>query len=271
MEKRVVRSQNAGDIMVPLVSVVIPVLNESGNVGPLIKEIAATLQQSPQVAGAYEIIFVDDGSTDSTTEEIAAAIAQNPQVRMLRHEKRLGTSTAFRHGVMAARADWIITCDGDGQNDPADMPRLLALGWARGRDERVLVCGVRVNRQDTAQKRWASRSANAIRRWWLQDGAPDTGCALKLFRRDGYLALPFFTSLHRFMPALFKAHGHEVLHTPINDRLRVNGVSKSDIVGRAARGFYDLFGVKWLMRRAPLAQSYTEYRPMPITEHQAAE
>ncbi len=247
--------------MPPVVSIVIPVLNESGNVLPLVREIATVLDAAPLVQGAYEIVFVDDGSTDSTTHEIAEAMLKNPQIRMLRHASRLGTSTAFRHGIMAATADWIITCDGDGQNDPADMPRLLALAWARSREDRIMVCGVRINRQDTWQKRIASRSANFIRRRWLRDGAPDTGCALKLFRRDGYLAIPFFTTLHRFMPAMFRQYGHEVMHTPINDRLRVHGVSKSDIMGRALRGLYDLFGVKWLMTRAPQAQSYTEYRP----------
>lgn len=252
--------------MTPVLSIVIPVLNESGNIRPLLREIGTALDREPQTSGAYEVIFVDDGSSDSTTSEIAEAMQTNPHVRMLRHASRLGTSTAFRHGVMAARANWIMTCDGDGQNDPADMPRLLALAWARNREDKIIVCGVRINRQDTWQKRVASRSANRIRRWMLHDGAPDTGCALKLFRRDGYLAIPFFTSLHRFMPALFRAYGHEVIHTPINDRPRLHGVSKSDIMGRALRGFYDLFGVKWLMLRCPNVQSFTEYRPAEVVE-----
>ncbi len=252
--------------MTPVLSIVIPVLNESGNIQPLLREIGAALDKEPQIGGAYEVVFVDDGSNDSTTGEIAEAMQTNPRVRMLRHAGRLGTSTAFRHGVMAARADWIMTCDGDGQNDPADMPRLLALAWARNRADKIIVCGVRINRQDTWQKRLASRSANRIRRWMLRDGAPDTGCALKLFRRDGYLAIPFFTSLHRFMPAMFSAYGHEVIHTPINDRPRLHGVSKSDIMGRALRGFYDLFGVKWLMMRSPQVQSFTEYRPAEVVE-----
>ncbi len=247
--------------MQPLLSIVIPVLDESGNIVPLAQEIASVMDHDAHIMGVYEIIFVDDGSTDKTADEVALAIQANPRIRLLRHDVRLGTSTAFRHGVMAARAAWVMTCDGDGQNDPADMPRLLQLAWARGHDEKIIVCGVRVNRQDTWKKRLASKLANRIRRKWLHDGAPDTACALKLFRRDGYLAIPFFTSLHRFMPALFKAYGHEVMHTPINDRLRQHGVSKSDIMGRAKRGLYDLFGVKWLIVRTPQVQLFTEYRP----------
>lgn len=247
--------------MVPCLSIVIPVLNESGNVAPLVREISGALDKEPSCKGRYEVIFVDDGSTDSTTAEIAEAMQTMPHVRMLRHSERQGMSTAVRHGVMAARAPWIMTCDGDGQNDPADMPRLLALGWARGMDDKILVCGVRINRQDSRQKRLASRSANRLRRWVLQDGAPDTGCALKLFRRDGYLAIPFFTSLHRFMPAMFRTYGHEVIHTPVYDRPRLHGESKSDILGRAGRGLYDLIGVKWLMQRSPRVQVFTEYRP----------
>lgn len=247
--------------MPPCLSIVIPVLNESGNIAPLLREIAAALDHEPLCNGNYEVVFVDDGSTDSSTTEIAEAMQAQPRVRMLRNAERLGMSTAVRHGVMAARAPWIMTCDGDGQNDPADMPRLLALGWARSMEDKIIVCGVRINRQDTWQKRLASRSANRLRRWVLQDGAPDTGCALKLFRRDGYLAIPFFTSLHRFMPAMFRTYGHEVIHTPVYDRPRLHGESKSDILGRAGRGLYDLIGVKWLMQRSPRVQVFTEYRP----------
>lgn len=250
--------------MLPCLSIVIPVLNESGNIAPLLREIAAAFDGEPLCGDAYEVIFVDDGSTDSTTDEIAEAMQSAPRVRMLRHTERMGMSTAVRHGVMAARSPWIMTCDGDGQNDPADMPRLLALGWARNRDDKILVCGVRIHRQDTWQKRMASRCANRIRRWVLRDGAPDTGCALKLFRRDGYLAIPFFTSLHRFMPAMFQAYGHDVIHTPVHDRLRLHGESKSDILGRAGRGLYDLIGVKWLMHRSPRVQVFTEYRSAVI-------
>jgi dolichol-phosphate mannosyltransferase len=249
-----------------LLSVIIPVLDESGNVGPLSQEIIGVLDQAPQIKGDFEIIFVDDGSRDSTPNEIAAVMAKDQRIRMLRHEQRLGASTAIRHGVMAAQSEWICTCDGDGQNDPADIPALLGVGWARGRERSTMVCGVRVNRQDTWRKRRASRLANGIRRWWLKDKAPDTGCALKLFRRDAYLALPFFTSLHRFMPALFLAYGHEVLHTPINDRPRLYGRSKSDLVGRALRGSYDLIGVQWLIKRAPSARTYMEYHRRPPAE-----
>lgn len=241
------------------ISIVIPICNESGNIAPLVEEITAALAHTNPRLTAYEVIFVDDGSTDGSGQEMMTLAATDARLRLLTHATRQGVSTAFRNGIAAAQADWIVTLDGDGQNDPADIPRLLQLAWARRSDDSVLVCGVRVNRRDTWQKRRASKIANKIRRWMLHDGAPDTGCALKVFRRDAYLSLPFFNGLHRFMPAMFKAFGHEVLHTPVNDRLRLRGESKSDILGRGVRGFFDLFGVSWLIRRNP--------RPTPITEY----
>lgn len=246
--------------MTPAISIIIPVCNESGNLAPLAEEIAAALAHTNPRLAAYEIIFVDDGSTDGSAQEIMDLVDTDPRLRLRTHTTRQGVSTAFRTGITAAHADWIVTLDGDGQNDPADIPRLLQLAWARHMNDSVLVCGVRVNRRDTWQKRLASKTANTVRRWMLQDGAPDTGCALKLFRRDAYLALPFFNGLHRFMPAMFRAFGHEVLHTPVNDRLRLRGHSKSDILGRGVRGFFDLFGVSWLIRRCPHALQITEYQ-----------
>lgn len=236
---------------IPLVSVVIPMLDESGNVLPLIEEISAALSAYAPVGQNFEIICVDDGSTDATVAEIEQAQKKASNVRLIRHAKRLGMSAAIRNGVRRARATWVLTIDGDRQNDPNDAPRLLDLAWMKGRENKILVAGIRVNRRDTPGKRLASRFANKIRKALLNDNCPDTGCSLKLFPRDSYLELPFFNGLHRFMPALLKHYGHECIFTPVNDRPREHGVSKSDFIGRAIRGTYDLFGVIWLMRHTP--------------------
>jgi dolichol-phosphate mannosyltransferase len=226
-------------------------LNEAGNAAPLIAEIMAALKAYVPVGTAFEIVCVDDGSTDETAAEIRETQKACPQLRLICHTKRLGMSGAIRNGVRAARADWILTIDGDGQNDPADAPRLCDLAWAKGRENHLLVAGIRAQRRDTTAKRLASRLANRIRRMLLNDRCPDTGCSLKLFRREAYLELPFFNGLHRFMPALFKLYGNEVIFTPVNDRLRLHGVTKSDFAGRAIKGFFDLLGVLWLIKRTP--------------------
>ena len=236
---------------VPALSVVIPMLDEDGNVLPLLEEITAALSQYAPIGQNFEIICVDDGSVDSTVEKIKQAQQTNPHIRLIKHPKRLGMSAALRNGIRRARAPWILTIDGDRQNDPADAPRLLDLAWMKGRDRKVLVAGIRVNRRDTMGKRLASRFANKIRAALLNDHCPDTGCSLKVFPRDSYLELPFFSGLHRFMPALLKLYGHECIFTPANDRPRQYGLSKSDFVGRAIRGTYDLLGVIWLTRHTP--------------------
>ncbi|MGE3623324.1 MAG: glycosyltransferase family 2 protein [Bdellovibrionales bacterium] len=237
--------------LIPALAVVIPLFNEAGNVPPLVDEIAAALKAYAPVGEDFEIICVDDGSGDATADEAKQARLKHKQLRLIRHQKRLGMSAALRNGIRAARAPWIMTIDGDRQNDPADAPRLLDLAWAKGRDRHVLVAGIRVNRRDTAGKRLASRFANTIRRTLLNDSCPDTGCSLKMFRRNDYLDLPFFLGLHRFMPALFKLYGSECLFTPVNDRPREMGVSKSDFLGRAVKGLFDLLGVLWLTLRTP--------------------
>jgi dolichol-phosphate mannosyltransferase len=236
---------------IPLISVVIPLLDESGNVLPLLEEISAALEAYPPVGQGYEVVCVDDGSTDSTAREVKQGEANNSHVRLISHPKRLGMSAAIRNGVRHARASWILTIDGDRQNDPADAHRLIDLAWMKGKERKILVAGIRVNRRDTLGKRLASRFANKIRKSLLNDNCPDTGCSLKIFPRDSYLELPFFSGLHRFMPALLKLYGHDCVFTPVNDRPRAHGVSKSDFVGRALRGTYDLFGVIWLIRRTP--------------------
>ena len=242
----------------PALSVVIPLLNEAGNVIPLIEEIAAALMNYPQIGENFEIICVDDGSTDTTAAEVKQAKSTNTQVRLIRHPQRLGMSAAIRNGVRRAQSAWVLTCDGDRQNDPADAPRLCELAWAYGRNKKVMAAGIRVNRQDTQGKRLASRFANAIRRSLLNDNCPDTGCSLKLFQRESYLEVPFFNGLHRFMPALLKHYGNEIIFTPVNDRLRQHGVSKSDFVGRAVKGLFDLLGVMWIMSRTPVPERGNE-------------
>jgi len=235
----------------PVLSVVIPLFDECGNVLPLIDEISKALRAYALVGENFEIVCVDDGSHDTTMAEVKQAQTTNPNVRLIKHPQRLGMSAALRNGIRRAKATWILTIDGDRQNDPADAPRLLDLAWAKDRDRKVLVAGIRVNRQDTQGKRLASKFANRIRRALLNDHCPDTGCSLKVFPRDSYLELPFFNGLHRFMPALLKHYGHETIFTPVNDRLRMKGVSKSDFLGRAVKGAWDLMGVLWLIKRTP--------------------
>ncbi len=242
----------------PLLSVVIPLRDEAGNIAPLLREICSTLSVYPRVGDGFEIVCVNDGSVDGTEAEVAAFRESNPAIalKIIRHGRSQGMSVAIRNAVRRARADWIFTIDGDGQNDPADIPRLCDLAWVspagdENRGGKVLVAGIRAHRRDTLPKRLASRVANAVRRMILRDDCPDTGCAMKLFRRDGYLDMPFFNGLHRFMPALFRHYGHQVWFAPVNDRPRLRGISKSDFAGRAVRGAFDILGVTWLMWRTP--------------------
>ncbi|WP_431856262.1 glycosyltransferase family 2 protein [Azospirillum sp.] len=228
-------------------SVVIPVLNESENVLPLLDEIERALAP----LGSFEAIFVDDGSTDDTAAILAQAVAEGRPVRLLRHRRRSGQSAAVRTGAKAARAVWVGTLDGDGQNDPADLPALLAR--AQQDDHPMLVGGLRKKRQDTLSKRLASRFANKVRQGLLQDGCTDSGCGIKVFRRDVFLDLPFFGAQHRFMPALFRAHGHHVAYIPVNHRPRNAGASKYTNLRRGLIGVIDLLGVYWLKRRTVLS------------------
>jgi dolichol-phosphate mannosyltransferase len=222
----------------PLVSVVIPVRNEAPNIAPLVAEITTALADIP-----HEIVYVDDGSTDGTPAELAAL----PAVRHLRHRMSCGQSAAIITGVKAARGAWIATLDGDGQNDPADIPRLLARAEAAG--GRVMVAGHRVKRQDSWVKRRSSRLANGIRSALLGDATPDTGCGLKLFPRALFLDMPHFDHMHRFLPALAMRAGATVLSEPVNHRPRTRGVSNYGTLDRLAVSIFDLFGVAWLQRR----------------------
>ena len=221
-------------------SVVVPVKDEAGNVAPLAREIAAAL-----AGREHEILFVDDGSTDGTAGALTALKGEIPQLRVLRHGRNLGQSRSIRTGVQAARGGIIITLDGDGQNDPADIPKLLA---ALGPDV-AMVSGVRVKRKDTASRRLASRLGNRFRSALLGDGATDTGCGLKAFRRSVFLDLPYFDHLHRFLIALVLREGWKVNYVPVNHRPRLTGTSKYTNFGRLLVSMQDLLGVRWLQRR----------------------
>jgi dolichol-phosphate mannosyltransferase len=227
-------------------SVVIPVKNEAGNITPLFEEIRATLEGIID----YEVLFIDDGSQDDTAAEVLALAGIRPQLRLLRHDASYGQSAAIRTGVKAARGVWIATLDGDGQNDPADIPDLWRIGRSNSPSERVLIAGYREKRQDVWLKRSASRIANATRRRLLGDDTPDTGCGLKLFARSLFLELPYFDHMHRFLPALVLREGGNVVSVRVNHRPRRSGVSKYGVLDRLGVGIIDLFGVMWLQRRA---------------------
>lgn len=230
-----------------LISVVIPVCNEEDNVVPLAREIEAALRGRRP----FEILFVDDGSTDGTAAAVRAAREEIPEVRLLRHSRRSGQSAAVASGVRRARGDWIATLDGDGQNDPADFPSMLdAIPAARAAGEDVrLVMGNRVTRRDTWLRRLSSRVANGVRGWLLDDGTPDTGCGIKLMHRDTFLELPFFDHMHRFLPALYQRQGARVVSVPVNHRPRTRGSSKYGLHNRLWVGIVDLYGVMWLKSR----------------------
>ena len=227
-------------------SVVIPARNEAPNVAPLVTEIRRALDGKLD----YEIVYVDDGSSDATAAEIRRLAAGFPRLRLLRHQKSCGQSMAVRTGVKAAEAPWIATLDADGQNDPADIPRLWEIARGAPAAPPLLVAGHRQKRRDTWSKRMASKLANAIRRAMLGDGTPDTGCGLKLFRRDLFLDLPAFDHMHRFLPALVLRQGGKVVSVAVNHRPRERGKSNYGVLDRALVGVVDLFGVMWLMRRA---------------------
>ncbi len=228
----------------PQLSVVVPVYNEEGNVAPLVGEIVAALRGRIP----FEIVYVDDLSKDATLARLAELKATTPELRVVRHLSNSGQSTAIRNGIKAARAPWIATLDGDGQNDPADIPKLLAQREAASPDTK-LFAGWRVNRQDSGSKRWASKWANAIRSRMLQDATPDTGCGIKLIERDAFLDLPYFDHMHRYLPALMQRAGWQTVSVPVNHRHRSSGVSKYNNLNRALVGIRDLRGVAWLITR----------------------
>jgi dolichol-phosphate mannosyltransferase len=228
----------------PAVSVVVPVRNEAENVVPLADEIAAALTGR----WSFEVVFVNDGSTDNTALALGRLIAERPWVRLLNHAMSCGQSAAVRTGVAAARAPLVATLDGDGQNDPSFIPALVRT-LETGGAKIGLVAGQRVGRRASGFKRLQSRIANAVRGAILRDGTRDTGCGLKAFRRDTFLALPYFDALHRFLPALVRRDGYEVAYVEVIDRPRRHGRSNYGFWDRLWVGILDLAGVWWLIRR----------------------
>lgn len=232
------------------VSIVIPMKNESGNVVPLVTAILSACADAP----GLEVIVVDDGSTDDTAIRAKSLMKDHPGVRLVRHDRSGGQSAAVHSGVLAAKGTVICTLDGDGQNPPAELPKLYAPLLADTTGRLGLVAGQRVARQDTLSKRLASRIANALRRALLKDGTRDTGCGLKGFRRDAFLALPYFDHMHRYLPALFKRDGWRMELVDVAHAERQAGRSKYNNLQRALVGIYDLIGVAWLIRRRKKAR-----------------
>lgn len=232
------------------VSLVIPVHNEAGNIVPLIEEIIAALKK----AKAYEIIVVDDGSTDDTNTFLNQLLKKFKHLRVIQHEQSCGQSTAIHTGVSAAKYPVVTTLDGDGQNDPADIPRLYDLFISQRKNNANLwmVVGWRNKRHDSAWKLFSSKFANTVRAALLGDNTPDTGCGLKVFLRDKFLELPYFDHMHRFLPALVIRAGGQVVSEPVNHRARAQGVSNYGTLDRLWAGIVDLAGVMWLMRRVKL-------------------
>ncbi len=228
----------------PAFSVVIAVLNEAENVEAVCDETCAALDGGPP----YEIVFVDDGSDDATPAILARLAAARPQVCVVRHPQRCGKSSALRTGAHAARGAWIATLDGDGQNDPTDLPPMIAAALAAG-EPQPIVAGIRVRRDDPPSRLVATRIANGFRRRVLDDDCPDTGCGVKVFPRDAFLDLPLFEGQHRFLPALFKMYGHPLINREVKHRARMHGVSKYTNFGRAMVGIGDVLGVIWLKSR----------------------
>ena len=232
------------------ISVVVPVHNEADNIVSLIQEI----DNAMSIADAYEIIYIDDGSNDRTAAVLNQALQDFKALRVIRHEQSCGQSTAINTGVKAANYPWIATLDGDGQNDPADIPRLYEV-LMRERETTGnlwMVAGWRNKRYDSAWRLFSSKVANGVRAGLLGDNTPDTGCGLKVFSRDRFLSLPYFDHMHRFLPALILRAGGQVISEPVNHRSRTSGQSKYGTLDRLWAGIIDLAGVIWLQRRAKL-------------------
>jgi len=233
------------------VSIVIPAKNEEDNVEPLISEIMTALDGVAE----FEIVYVDDGSTDKTHAELLRLMAAgNTHIKPVRHRYSVGQSTAIMTGIQAARGELIVTMDADGQNDPADIPELLAAARRFPAATDFCIAGYRKNRKDTAWKRFQSKVANNIRRRILNDGTPDTGCGLKVVPKTTFLKLPYFDHIHRFIPALVRRINGEIVVVEVNHRDRQAGESKYNMLGRLGVGIVDMFGVMWLQRRVKIAE-----------------
>jgi dolichol-phosphate mannosyltransferase len=249
-------SQASGSNTSPAVSVVVPVHNEAANIALLVAEIERALGNEL----SYEVIYVNDGSTDDTQAELARLMASRPWLRQVKHQSPCGQSAAVRTGVLHARAPVVVTLDGDGQNDPAFIPALLGK-LAAGAPRVGLIAGQRVGRRATGFKRFQSNVANAVRGALLRDGTRDTGCGLKAFRRDLFLALPYFDGLHRFLPALVRREGYEIGYLEVVDRPRRAGTSHYGLWDRLWIGILDLLGVWWLIRRRRQVPHALEVKP----------
>jgi dolichol-phosphate mannosyltransferase len=247
----------SSDIAAIAVSVVVPVRNEAENIAPVIAEIAAALDGRWN----YEIIYVNDGSTDATPERLASAMKSRPNLREVRHATSSGQSAAVRSGVRAALGAIVATLDGDGQNNPAFLPALIS-AIEDGGERTGLAAGQRVGRKDTGFKKIQSRIANGVRKAILHDGTRDTGCGLKAFRREVFLAMPYFDGLHRFLPALVRREGYDIAYVDVIDRPRHSGVSNYGFFDRLWIGIMDLAGVWWLIRRKKPTPAVTE-----VTSH----
>lgn len=228
---------------IQLLSVVVPVHNEEENIAPLIQEIEDALSNFI----AFEIVYVNDGSKDGTNKRLSEAKLHHPKLRVINHEKSCGQSTAVRTGIKFAKGDWIATLDGDGQNDPADIKKLIT-----AIDDGVDLIGGnrRHTRRDTWIKRISSVVANTVRSKLLRDSTPDTGCGLKLIRREVFLDLPYFDHMHRFLPALVQRRGGRVVSVPVSHRSREHGQSKYGTIDRLLVGIVDLIGMLWLIKRS---------------------
>jgi glycosyltransferase involved in cell wall biosynthesis len=237
----------------PRFSIVVAVFNEGENVAAVTAEII----QASRPLGPFELIYVDDGSDDATPERLRVLRARDGAIRVLRHDRRCGKTAALISGISAARAPWIVTMDGDGQDDAAEIPRLLEAAWGAGKPS-PLVAGIRTTRRDRWSRRLATRFANGLRQALLRDGCPDTACGLKAFRRDVFLRLPAFEGMHRFLPALFQTFGHRLVCVPVNHRPRLAGQSKYSNFGRAIVGVADMLGMIWLRRRTRLPRRVIE-------------
>jgi len=232
------------------VSIVIPARNEAGNILSLVDEIDRAMGD----LAPFEIIVVDDGSTDALVQVVTDRMAAMPHLRLIRHARSGGQSAAVHSGVLAATSPIILTLDGDGQNPPVELPKLAAPLLADTTGRVGLVAGQRVGRQDSWSKKLASRLANRLRNWLLRDGTRDTGCGLKGFRRDAFLSLPYFDHMHRYLPALFVRDGWQVVHVDVTHRARGAGRSNYSNLQRALVGVPDLLGVMWLSRRRKKVQ-----------------
>ena len=238
-----------------MISVVIPMLNEAENVVSLVAEIKAAAHSCP----IAEIIIVDDGSTDGTADIVKELKITDSRIRLIRHSTKAGQSAGLRTGIRAANSNLVVTLDGDGQNDPADIPAIYET-WMKAANHlpMCMVAGQRKKRMDSQLKKFTSRTGNGIRSFLLQDSIRDTGCSLKLFRRDDYLSLPYFNDMHRFLPALFLREHGQILTVDVGHRHRERGISKYGFWDRLWAGLSDIFGVLWLKARASRKITVTE-------------